>query len=107
AGPFREVHQTQQRVRDAPTGGQNDGFARIGCAPPRISLDDVCNTAEAAGIGDARAAKFMYDPFIHNFTRAAPARPSAPSHDSRVDELRLATARQAGTLIAPPGGSKG
>jgi hypothetical protein len=59
-GPFRQTHQSEKRVGDAATSGQNDGLARIDGR-----LDDVGNSPKATGIGDARTTKLMYDPFIH------------------------------------------
>jgi hypothetical protein len=34
-------------------------------------LDDIGDAPETIGIGDARTAKFMYDPLIHIHTRPA------------------------------------
>ena len=42
-------------------------------------LDDVGDPPEAVGIGDARAAEFMYDPFIHTSHALEAIAAEAPS----------------------------
>jgi len=51
---FGQVHERQQRVRDAPARRQHDGLARR-----RIGFDDSRNLLHARGICHAGAPEFM------------------------------------------------
>jgi hypothetical protein len=57
---WRERDGVQQRVGDAPAGGQHHGLARV-----RGSLDDVGDAPETIAVGDARTAKLVYHPLVH------------------------------------------
>jgi hypothetical protein len=58
---FSELHEPKQAVGHTAAGRQNHRFARtLRC------LDDVGDALKTTCIGNAGAAKFMYDPFIHD-----------------------------------------
>jgi hypothetical protein len=58
--PFGRRDQIEQRVRDAAAGGQHDAKARV-----RILFQDLRHALHTSGVGDARAAEFMYSPTLH------------------------------------------
>jgi hypothetical protein len=54
---FRPGNEAQERVRDAPTGGEHHTQGT-----GRKLLEDLSDALETLGVRDRRTAEFVYDP---------------------------------------------